>query len=977
MPFHPYTNDENTYTEDTTSNIEFTTAFQASFKHVKPKRGPAARRGTTTFAIHEDKEEAGPLVSADTRTTSSTLSQPAKRVMPPIRAHAGADVSRNLARDVKGPAEPRDAKPQRTSVAPRRLPPRVPIIPKDVQEENIVQEEVVRPRVGKEVRRKTLYMPSEDTTQPTMWMGIFSPVKNEVLPSTRVDEIQPYDLTGIAAQMAEKRKRRTSTMQSKAKRVPLQSNSMAQEKVIQEDRAGAPTGKENLPPDHKRLVVKAGKSAEPAKKSVAKNSSVTVDRDFQRRQFLTQARLDHFSKSKPRSSCGSPDVSTLYEVGTGFQQADGSGSRKRVAWNAGPKVGAKDDCRQRTSSPKVSSIIEVKPQEAIPAKVPTKFVRPLVHDQPLLQQYVPIVEHIDNPAMYEEDWLGQQEIAITQLLNSLFDQAHGKGKPNDRDEMRKELVSLYNSPEIALVHSKLQAALLYGSLSLTHEAIFQMQNLVNDVGRRRQYLKFWIDNYDNDLLQVALEVVTGKQVHVQNVRRSAGSSPGNAGNRKALAQFIEASLLRNEDVGFKPAGTGSVNDLGSRTILRSLMLVKALDILQQQTSTTSSTCLFRNSATFKSSVVAVQTLMRMLNPAVGDSLRALRQLGYEVHHEQQAIEEVSHHVENIAVDLRDGVALTRLVELLLHRTSSKELHRAHDGDTNTICMPEGETLLIGAEGDFPLSQHLKLPCPSRAAKLWNVQIALAALRNVQGISRVIENVSADDIVDGYREKTVKLLWSLVGQFGLFGMVDQNDLKQEIRRLSRSSGEGVAEMDAIEEGDVQAKCEFLLKAWTKAVAASKGLMVRNFTTSFSDGKVFETILDEYEPYLLQNEAKQGTFQERLLRLGCSRQFTELFSHQAHIFGKDFVLAALAFLCSRVVGLSKLCRKAVTIQRCWRRYQQAVQKKRQVVKRDLAQACAAFVNVKQEFRGCTSVKPPVNQVPKIDERTEMDDDIWVGL
>ena len=97
---------------------------------------------------------------------------------------------------------------------------------------------------------------------------------------------------------------------------------------------------------------------------------------------------------------------------------------------------------------------------------------------------------------------------------------------------------------------------------------------------------------------------------------------------------------------------------------------------------------------------------------------------------------------------------------------------------------------------------------------------------------------------------------------------------------------------------------------------------------------------------------------------------------HIFGKDFVLAALAFLCSRVVDPSKLCRKAVTIQRCWRRHWQAVVKERQAVKRDLAEACARSVNLGLESGGDTSSDPD-DLISEDYARTEIEGDVWLSL
>jgi len=600
-------------------------------------------------------------------------------------------------------------------------------------------------------------------------------------------------------------------------------------------------------------------------------------------------------------------------------------------------------------------------------------VQPILKDAPLILPQVPVIEHIENPEMYEEDWLTHQEIVITQLLNSVFDQADSrKSKELDYSTVRAQLVDRYNSPEIRLVYSRVQAAALYGSLSLSHEAMFNVQNLVKDVGRKKAYLKFWLDTYDSEMLQAALETISGKQVRRQGRRSSSSLSPHRSTNRQCIAQFIEDYMLRHEDGQFKPAGTGNANDLGSKTLVKSIMLVKALDLLKQGLGLTVEKCLFRKNANIKSSSSAAQHIVSMLNPAVGDNIRVLRQLGYEVFHLQSPLDEVSYKVDNLAVDLRDGVNFVRLVEILLYRSAGGARSICQQ-DTDTICILEGETLTIDHGESNPLTQHLKLPCISRALKIWNVQLGLGALWNVRHIRSLIGDIQAEDIVDGFREKTIKLLWTIIGRFGLAGILDQNDMKQEIRRLDPTGTYDIDRFDDDTDTDfAQERCENLLKDWTRAVAVSKGLTVHNFTTSFSDGQVFRAIVDEYEPYLIEQDiGKHQPLHLRLARLGCSRQFSDLFfnsSGQIHIFGKDFVLAALAFLCSRVVSPSKLCRSAIKIQRCWRKYWQGIIKKRQATKKRIAEACAARVFVKGEARGLTLTEAAT---------PENESDIWLSL
>jgi abnormal spindle-like microcephaly-associated protein len=395
-----------------------------------------------------------------------------------------------------------------------------------------------------------------------------------------------------------------------------------------------------------------------------------------------------------------------------------------------------------------------------------------------------------------------------------------------------------------------------------------------------------------------------------------------------------------------------------RTLLRSLMLVKVLDMTKTLKNLAPVPNLFQTGSQHKSSISVLQHLIRMLNPSIGDPMRPLSHLGYLVNHSQYPLEEYNYQTTNLAIDMRDGVRLTRLVELLLYRSASSTLSHIQDSEgTCTLQIPSGETLsLTEGRQDWPLSQYLKFPCLGRATRLYNNQIAMTALQGIKGISTLFQEVSAEDIVDGYREKTVRLLWALTSKWGLGGLVDWDDVKSEVRRLERSQGKARGDtmscwdLDEDVPGHIQYKS--LLRAWVGSVGCSHGLAVRNFTTSFADGKVFEAIVNEYQPYLLgdsQLDASIG-FDARLKALGCSEPFTRLFAvrvghSSTHIFDRDFVLASLAFLCSRLLGPSKKARAAVTIQRGWRRYWDGVLKQRKSVLLALATSCAARVRDEQ--------------------------------
>lgn len=61
-----------------------------------------------------------------------------------------------------------------------------------------------------------------------------------------------------------------------------------------------------------------------------------------------------------------------------------------------------------------------------------------------------------------------------------------------------------------------------------------------------------------------------------------------------------------------------------------------------------------------------------------------------------------------------------------------------------------------------LSSQLRVPAISRTQKIHNVDIALKALINAEFL--INGNISAKDIADGHREKTLSLLWQIIYKF---------------------------------------------------------------------------------------------------------------------------------------------------------------------------------------------------------------------
>jgi abnormal spindle-like microcephaly-associated protein len=875
---------------DNTSQIDFTTEFQASLRAAKPRRRTTSIRRkrpgkVMDFAVHQDDE---PKITHQQPSNSdrhdlagdklSILAQPAQRPRSRVNfAPENRNVALSRAATIRGNSRQIESSRQTGSSFITDLgsqPTQGRIMGQDFGG----HDETIK----KPARRGTVYIPTEDTTMPTVWMGVFSPIKDMGAFDENSVEDFPADLTGIAAQMAKKRGPRKSSVMAAPRRGPLrQSLRPPQESTISEDIPGQLTGKENLPPGHEATAGKKGTKSEPPG-----DSSLQPRQAFRRSaaHLLKKPRPSSYGPEKPSPTACRPEQSLKRDnlrnvqlrVPETVSEHDVNGNFSRLRLNGGQKQAfhssTSTEAPERLSAGRID-------------KIPAKLIVPHVA-QPIVDRTYPLLsEDIQNPSLYENNWLAHQEIAITQLLNNLFDAATDSS--HNTSFARPQLLATYQDQSFVLLQKRLQAALLYGTLSVPKETLIKSSRLPEDLGLKQKFLSLWLNTYDLQALQACAEVVIGRECS-STPRNSSASQTTNCSTKKkvsrqGLSRFLETFLIRNEDLSPNSGSLGPGITGLQRTLLRSLMLIKLLDKTHSPQSPFPS-CLFQASSPHKSSVAVIQALTQTLHPSAGNIIRSLNHLDFFVSHVQYPLEEYDYHIENLAVDLRDGVKLTRLVELLLFPSASHLFLHVQDADaTTTVMMPTGEILsLLQGEHDWPLSQHLKLPCLGRATKIFNVQIALSALSGIKGVGKMVEDITAEHIVDGFREKTVALLWGLASKWGLGSLTDWADLKREIRRL----GGTLDEVDEDEEDELS-QHKSLLKEWAAAAAAAakKGLQVKNLTTSFADGRAFEAIVDEYEPYLpvfasktssdsLASKKKRN-LSERLSALGCSAQFGKPF------------------------------------------------------------------------------------------------------
>ena len=735
-------------------------------------------------------------------------------------------------------------------------------------------------QIRKKPRRRTIYVPSDDTTILTIHPGVqyetraLSDYSFKALSQT---DAMPID---IQTQGRLQQQRNRMPLAAAPKRVPLQPTlKPLQEMEVHSDIPGSGPGKENLPPiggaasDIKGRTVTAAKAKRvsifgvvPECNAIASDNLFNLDKVSAMDQTILKggAKRNSLAGGFKRGTHSSEDPSMKKKP------RESAMNRRNTLYYGSTWKAAADPCLDESTN-----------------RLPSKLTAPVLAKEPaaMKERYPILAEDINRPEMFEDAWLGDQESAIQQLINGLFEAAR-KENPTEHSgqvSYRKALLQIYQSPHCSILYKRLQASLLYGTLSPPEGSIAGSSRLKNDIGLRQKLLALWTGTYELDILSAATEVVIGREIPMLSGSPTQGHPPVSTmkGLKRELEGFIVSCLVHNEDAG-EPEQQSSAF-CWRRAVLRSLMLVLLLDMAAETKVVKGN--LFRTSSKLKSSRDVLTELSALLLPFIGDVHRSLSHLNYHLLHTQFPLSEYDYKISNLATDLRDGVRLAHLVELLLYPPET--LSRLNEN--LTVAMPTGEVLtsIIDEGQSWVLSQHLKYPCIARAQKVYNLQIALSALRGIRGVYQIAEGLSADDITDGHREKTVRLLWGLVGKWGLNSLVDFEELTKEIRRLGRSRD--LNQVMINDDSDVDDEDErslegferqtFLLKKWAGIVACRHGLQVHNLTTSFADGKVFGKILDEYQPYITQDKASEHSnvtgqssrLDAKLKGIGCSASF----------------------------------------------------------------------------------------------------------
>lgn len=923
--------------QDDTADLEYTRAIPHEIHNARPRRRSTFQRRERKDApmtIFEDVVEDQELVIAEPKKEigGRTLLGQAARKMP---RSSTARPQEAIKEEMPTENEARSRTRGSTlvdSIPGLRFKMAEPV--KDVALE-------AKPQGGlkKDPRRRTIFVPSDDTTMLTIHPG--ANATDRLNDTFQLPDLGgPVPFVGNEPAAHDKPSPKPAARRSRMslavapKRLPLQQMATEKGNIPGVDVAGQNGGKENLPPRSLASVTGDRKpsprlfaptAASQARGSIQARKAALPPSNLRRTQFTA-------TRSMAPARTGAQDI---WQSQPGLSTQRSAAQQKPAApsqpQRLKPASARTSTVRPISSTP--STLQQPQPATKKVQPVPAKRSSPpqrsdfAIFKANKLKQYPVLSGDLAQPDLYEEDWLQHQEIALAEVINQLFNDTNRTVDRWCQPDMslRERLVEIYHQPHVSTLHQRLQASLQFGALSLPRGT--SPTTLSQDIGLRRRFMNTWLETYDEKLLRDAAEVVVGRQI--PETRSSAGHQSIESAfdphhGRRRLVSFFETFFVEAQDAR---SGEDSSEACWRKTVARSLMLIWLLD--QAKTSHAVSACLFKASSPRRSSAKVLDELATIVLPSsVGDTTRALGHCDYAVSHYQDPLDEVTYRIENMASDMRDGIFLCRLVELLLFPRMQNQL-----------------------------SQHLKMPCLGRTQKLFNVEVALSALTEHGGLREAASRLTAEDIVNGHREKTLSLLWSLVSTYGLEALLDFRELMRDIQKNSEPG----LELPLDQEYLAQHQQEELLQAWATAICAKRGIEIMNFTTSFADGCAYAAIVESFGPFCAPPKENVNAYREAststtaiLRALSTSAAFTASLTSTTHtISARQTTISNLAFLAARLLPLKRRHNAAATIQRAYRHRRSRVVAAQRVKLKRLAHACATVVQTRNRLVDAATV------------------------
>jgi abnormal spindle-like microcephaly-associated protein len=441
--------------------------------------------------------------------------------------------------------------------------------------------------------------------------------------------------------------------------------------------------------------------------------------------------------------------------------------------------------------------------------------------------------------------VNKQEQSLMEWVNGkLLSQGIETGDDNAYDEFdrcrteekhRSEFAEILNDEDTVSVLRRVKSEVFSNRLSLRAD-----RNVKAHVGFKDGITNMLL-SYDPIFLRLGLETVFDMKISVPDAFNLSTTISKKSTEKKHTSSIwthqlkkviqdkvlhsteIDATYLK-EGVIVTPAIEKKIQESLRQHILSCVLaIIFVLDEARMNNMCSCHLTLFRTDAEIKSSKDMIVELSRSFLQHEGDVVKHLSGLGYTVEFVQTTFHDFDFQCTNILADLRDGVRLARLVDLLCDSNESHSL----------------------------VSSLLRVPAVSRLQKMHNVGISLKYLR-MNGLD--LHNIDEKSIVDGHQNSTILLLWTLLFEFDLKFVVGLSDIKTEIENIGNEKGEEFSSIEEVKEPKAFfGQLKSLLLTWCDSIAFKhQNLNIQNMSESLIDGQMLCLLVHHYHSNVLPLE-----------------------------------------------------------------------------------------------------------------------------
>lgn len=225
------------------------------------------------------------------------------------------------------------------------------------------------------------------------------------------------------------------------------------------------------------------------------------------------------------------------------------------------------------------------------------------------------------------------------------------------DNLRSSAVRFYQSDEIATTLVKLTNAVNSDRDPL---GVKNERPIYLDLVLQRSLLELLLC-YNPLWLRIGLEIVFNVQLNLASNHDILG-----------LTRFIVTRMFKSQYILDKMAKLPSKRNelllqMRRHTVKHLLFVLYFLDRAKEHRLIKQNPCLFMRRAPYKDSNDILKKLASLVLSNYGDVMRLMKRYDFVLTHKQTVIDEYDYAFKNLAVDLRDGVRLTKVMEIILMR----------------------------------------------------------------------------------------------------------------------------------------------------------------------------------------------------------------------------------------------------------------------------------------------------------------------